>query len=85
MEFRNFIFFRKRVERSFDVMKRKNKSKSELTPQEKAEKYLEEQKMPTEKGDMLSMILSAWMIILPIALLALLVIVGLPLLLIWLL
>lgn len=54
---------------------------------ERAAKWLsgrrrrDEEEMPVEKGDTFTMILSALMIILPVALLVLLLLVGLPMLL----
>lgn len=69
------MLLKKRVARAFELMR-------ERRLQRKAQE--EQDALPTEKGDKLAMVLAGLITVLPIALLALLVMVGIPLLLTWL-
>lgn len=66
------MMLKKRIERAFQTMRDRRARRSEETEQEQ---------LPLEKGDKLAMILAGLITVLPIALLVLLLMVGLPLLL----
>lgn len=65
------MMLRKRIERAFDTMKHRRALK-------KAEE--EEQSLRLEKGDRRAMVLAGLLVVLPIALVALLVMVAIPML-----
>ena len=65
------MMLQKRVERAFQLMRERRAQRKEQE---------ERSTLPTEKGDKLAMVLAGLMTVLPIALLALLVMVGIPLL-----
>ncbi|MDO5738398.1 MAG: hypothetical protein Q4P65_04030 [Eubacteriales bacterium] len=73
------MLFKKKIERAFKHLS--SKKVADMTPEERAEYNAKRGNL--EKGDLLSMNLAAWLTILPLALLVLLLIAGVPLLLIW--
>ena len=76
------MMLQKRVECAFALLKNKDRLE-QMTPEERAE-YFAKQGISYERGDLFSMTIAAWAIILPLALITLLIVAGLPLLLIWL-
>ena len=70
------MLFQKRIKRAFDLQAEKNKKKQEeMSPEDLQEDLKPSLKDTLEKGDMPALIISAFLVLLPVALIVLLVMV----------
>ena len=70
------MFFQKRIKRAFDYMEENNRKRAEaMDPEDQQEDLKPSYKDVIEKGDIPAMIISAFLVFIPIALIVLLVIV----------